>query len=81
MVKEPRTISVLELNNIVLGIYTNNLAAYESLLKRIPSQLQLSIPSYSTVNRHVFASGTSYNIQTPLGIYVIKKTLLLRKAV
>lgn len=77
---ELRTISILELNNIVIGIYTNNLAAYQSLKARIPVQLQSNLVSYSTVNRHVHASGTSYDIPTPLGIYVIKKTLLLKKA-
>ena len=74
-----RTISVLELNNVWLGIYTNNLAAYNSLKLRIPIQLRHNICSYATVQRKVVKSGDSMDIATPLGIYVIKKTLLLRK--
>lgn len=77
---ELRPISVLELNNIVLGVYTNNLAAYESVLARLPKALHYKVVSYSTVQRHLHAAGTSYDIPTPLGIYVIKRTLLLKKA-
>ncbi len=77
---ELRTISVLELNNIMVAPFTNNLAAYQALLLRIPKELHYKIMSYSTVNRHVHAAGTSIDIPTPLGIYVIKKTLLLKTA-
>jgi hypothetical protein len=75
-----RTISVLELNNITVGIYTNNLAAYKSLLARIPRELQIKVMSYSTVNRAVQEAGQHIDVPTALGIYVIKKTVLLRKA-
>ena len=76
---ELRVIVVLELNNIVLGLYTNTQAAYKSMLLRIPSVLQYKVCSYSTVNRAVVNSGDVFDIPTPLGIYTIKKTLLLRK--
>jgi len=76
-----RTISVLEKNNIMLGVFTNNLAAFEKLKQEFPSSLQVHLPSYSKVNRHVAKNGDSIDIATPLGIYVIKKTVLLKKGI
>ena len=64
----------------MLGVYTNNLAAHTALKKMLPKELHYTLMSYSTVNRHVHAAGTSIDVPTPLGIYVIKKTLLLKKA-
>jgi len=74
-----RTISVLELNRVVLGVYTNNLAAYNAVIARVPEQLRGKIVSYSTVHRKLVKAGDSIDVVTPLGIYVISKTLLLRK--
>lgn len=74
-----RTISILELNRVVLGVYTNNLAAYEAIIARIPEQLRGKIVSYSTVHRKLGKVGNTVDVVTPLGIYVITKTLLLRK--
>lgn len=74
-----RTISILELNRVVLGVYTNNLAAYEAIIARIPEQLRGKIVSYSTVHRKLAKVGDTVDVLTPLGIYVITKTLLLRK--
>ncbi len=75
-----RPITVLELNNIAVGYYTNNLAAYNSLLLRLPELLQLKVMSYATVARAVKEPGQHIDVPTPLGIYVIKKTLLFSKA-
>jgi hypothetical protein len=80
MAKNPitRTITVLELNNITLGIYTNNLAAYEALKAKLPEQTSDKLISYSTVNRAVQASGDSIDIPTITGIFVIRKCPLYR---
>jgi len=80
MAKNPitRTITVLELNNITLGIYTNNLAAYEALKSKLPEQTTDKLMSYSTVNRAVQDSGDSIDIPTITGIFVIRKCPLYR---
>lgn len=79
MVKQ--TITTLERNNILVNIFTNNLAAYESLKKMIPAGITYTLPSYSTVNRAVQKEGDYIDLATPMGIYVIKKTLLFAKSI
>ncbi len=74
-----RTISVLERNNITVGIFTNNLAAFEKLKKEFPAGVKVELPSYSKVNRHVAKDGDSIEILTPLGFYVVRKTVLMKK--
>jgi hypothetical protein len=80
MAKNPvvRVISTLERNGITLGIFTNNLAAYDALKELIPPSMHASLISYSTVNRTVKKCGDLYNIPTPIGIFVIAKHPLFR---
>ncbi len=75
-----RPITILELNYIAVGHYTNNLAAYNSLLARIPEVLQVKVMSYATVARAVKEPGQHIDVPTPLGIYVIRKTMMFSKA-
>ncbi len=74
-----RTISILEKNNILLGTFTNNLAAFDKLKKEFPTGVKADLPSYSKVNRHVAKDGDWIIISTPLGTYTIRKTILLKK--
>lgn len=80
MAKNPisRTITVLERNNVTLGIYTNNLAAYNALEAQLPVGTKEKLMSYSTVNRAVRKSGDSLDIPTIVGIFVIRKCPLYR---
>ena len=80
MAKNPvsRVITTLERNNVTLGIYTNNLAAFEALKELIPPSMHSKLCSYSTVNRTVQNSGDHYDIPTPIGIFVIAKHPLFR---
>lgn len=73
-----RIVSTLERNNVTLGIFSNNLAAYEALKEFIPSSLNFELVSYSTVNRKVQESGQHIDITTPIGIFVISKRPLFR---
>jgi hypothetical protein len=80
MAKNPisRTITVLERNNVTVGIYTNNLAAYNALKAILPAQVKQDLISYSTVNRAVQESGNDIDIPTIIGIFVIRKCPLYR---
>lgn len=80
MAKNPitRIITVLERNNVTLGIYTNNLAAFEALQSQLPEGVKEKLMSYSTVNRAVQNSGDSIDIPTIIGIFVIRKCPLYR---
>lgn len=73
-----RCITTLTLNNVTLGIYTNNLAAFQALKEHLPQALTFKLMSYSTVNRAVQNEGDSIDINTPLGIFVIAKRPLFR---
>jgi len=80
MAKNPisRTITVLEINNVTLGIYTNNLAAYNAVRSQLPVLNAQELISYSTVNRAVRESGNSISIPTIIGIFVIRKCPLYK---
>ena len=80
MAKNPisRTITVLERNNIPVGYYTNNLAAYEALVGHLPPTTAIQLQSYSTVNRKVQDSGQYIDIPTIIGIFTIRKCPLFR---
>ena len=73
-----RTIVVLELNNVCVAIYSNNLGAYDHLKGLLPASLQFRLMSYSTINRALQESGQHLDIPTPLGIFVIRKCPLYR---
>lgn len=73
-----RVITTLVRNNVTLGIYTNNLAAYDKMLSLVPPSMHAKVVSYSTVNRHVDKCGSFYDIPTPVGIFVIAKEPLYR---
>ena len=73
-----RTITVLELNNVCMAVYSNNLGAYNHLKGALPSALQFRLLSYSTLQRAVKESGQHLDIPTPLGIFVVRKCPLYR---
>lgn len=77
--KKLRVITLLNLGNVTVHPFTNNLAAYEYLVGQIPKGLTYQIPSYSTVNRTVKNAGDSFDLHTPVGLYTIKKAVLFMK--
>jgi len=80
MAKNPikYTAVILERNNVLLGLYTNNLGAYEAMYALIPATVQQTVCSYSTVNRHVVKQGDSYDVPTIIGIFTIRKAPVFR---
>jgi len=75
-----KTITLLERNNVTIQPYTNNLAAYNAMLKQMLPKSGGKIPSYATINRKVQAAGDSIDLACPLGVFTIRKVLLLPKA-
>lgn len=80
MAKNPiaRVVTTLDLSGVTLGIYTNNLAAYEALKNQLPAPLKSTLISYSTVNRAVQNAGQYLEIPTTLGIFTITKKPVFR---
>jgi hypothetical protein len=76
-----RTITFLERNNVVIQPYTNNRAAYEAFVKQVKIGYSGWIPSYATVNRAVQEAGDSIDLPSALGVFSIRKVLLLRKSI
>lgn len=72
--------TVLRKEGVILGIYTNNLAAYNQLVKITPDPEKESLPSYSTINRIVQDPGNSKAIATSSGIIIIQKLTVYKKA-
>lgn len=73
-----RIITTLVKNNVTLGIYTNNLAAYDKLRSLVPPTMHSQIVSYPTVQRKVKKCGDFYDVPTPVGIFTISKEPLYR---
>lgn len=73
-----RVISTLVKNNVTLGIYTNNLAAFEKMVSLVPPTMHSQIVSYPTLNRRVKKCGDFFDIPTPVGIFTIAKEPLYR---
>lgn len=73
-----RPVVTLVKNNVTLGIYTNNFAAYNKMLSLVPPTLQSQVISISTVNRKLKGIGTFINISTPVGEFILSKEPLYR---
>lgn len=76
-----KEITIITLNGINFGCFTNNLAAFNKMKSLMLNANDAYIPSYSTINRAVTKSGELLHITSLLGQFVIKKHHLLRKAV
>ena len=76
-----KVITILSLNGIVFGTYTNNLAAFNHMKKLMLSSTGDHIPSYSTINRAVVNSGDSLSVHSLLGSFIVKKYSLLRTSI
>ncbi len=75
-----KIVSVLKKESVIIGIFTNNLAAYEQLHSSVPAHEQIDLPSYSTVNRVVRDAGQSKAFSTSVGTFTIQKMTLFKKA-
>ena len=73
-----RIITTVVKNNVTLGIYTNNLAAYEKVRSLVPTTMHAQIVSYPTLQRRVKKCGEFFDIPTPVGIFTIAKEPLYR---
>jgi hypothetical protein len=73
-----RVITVLRKEGVILGAFTNNLAAFQQLKASIPDHEADLLPSYSTVNRVVREAGNSKAFSTSAGQFIIQKLNLYK---
>ncbi|MES2395002.1 MAG: hypothetical protein V4549_03325 [Bacteroidota bacterium] len=72
-------VTVLKLESQIIGIFTNNLAAFEKIKSLISKEDIKTLPGYSTINRIVSESGDGKTIKTHLGLFNISKHKVLKK--
>lgn len=75
-----KCVTVLKRDSFIDGVFSNNLAAYNQMIKLIPAHERKDVASYSTVNRYVQQIGDSHLITTTVGHFVIVKLNLFRKS-
>jgi len=75
-----KIVSVLKKDVVIIGVFTNSLAAYNQLHNCVPVHEQSELPSYSTVNRVVRNPGDLKNFTTSVGAFSIQKMTLFKKA-
>jgi len=71
--------TVLRKEGVILGVFTNNLAAFDQLKAFVPDHEKKDLPSYSTVNRVVQDAGNSKAISTSVGTFIIQKLNIYKK--
>jgi len=75
-----KVVTILKKETVIIGVYTNNLAAYDQLHNSVPFHEKDELPSYSTVNRVVRAAGNIKAFSTSVGVFTIQKNTLFKKA-
>lgn len=75
------TVVVLRNSTVIMGVYTNTLAAFNQLKSFMPKVILVTIPSYPTVNRRLQKSGDVLELPTSLGNFVMERHDIRLKAV
>ena len=75
-----KTVTLLKKDGYVQAIFTNSLACFEQMKALTPSEERDRLPSYSTINRIVREAGDSKAVATSVGVFIIQKLNIYRKA-
>ncbi len=75
------SVVVLRNSTVIMGVYTNTLAATKQLKSFMPKVIQVTLPSYPTINRRLQKSGDILELPTSLGNFVMERHDLRLKAV
>lgn len=71
--------TILRKEGVILGVFTNNLAAFGQMRAFVPDHEKTSLPSYSTINRVVQEAGNSKAVNTSVGTFIIQKLNIYKK--
>jgi len=71
--------TILRKEGVILGVFTNNLAAFGQMRAFVPDHEKKDLPSYSTINRTVQNAGNSKAVSTSVGTFIIQKLNIYKK--